>query len=140
MVDIDPRTLTDRYVALWNEPDPDRRRDAIGELWPAGGVHVLLPPEDIRRAAAGLGFADLTLRARGHDGLQRRVTRAYEEFVAPGTFAFRSRGDAARLDDVVKFHWEMVSRADGEVAAVGLEILRLDADGRIAADYQFIEG
>jgi hypothetical protein len=67
------------------------------------------------------------------------VTRAYEEFVAPGTFTFSSRRNADRLHDVVKFTWEMVSR-DGEVAGVGLEILVLDQDGRIRTDYQFVEG
>jgi hypothetical protein len=38
----------------------------------------------------------------------------------------------------VKFHWEMVT-PDGEVAAVGLEIVLLAADGRIRLDYQLIE-
>jgi hypothetical protein len=68
------------------------------------------------------------------------VTRAYEQFVAPGTFVFRSRGDADRLHDVVKFHGEMVPRAGGDMAGIGLEILVLGADGRIVSDYQFIEG
>ena len=66
------------------------------------------------------------------------MTRAYEEFIAPGKFSFRSRHNAARLGDVVKFQWEMVSKG-GEVAGVGLEFLVLAADGRIRLDYQFIE-
>jgi hypothetical protein len=36
------------------------------------------------------------------------------------------------------FNWEMVDRA-GTVAAVGLELLLLAADGRVRIDYQFIE-
>ncbi|MBF9132895.1 hypothetical protein I0C86_28635 [Plantactinospora sp. S1510] len=71
MPGIDPKTLTDRYVAVWSEPDPERRRD-------------------------GLGFDRLVL--------------------------------------------EMVPRDGGDVTRVGLEILVLGADGRIASDYQFIEG
>jgi hypothetical protein len=67
------------------------------------------------------------------------VTRSYEDFVAPGEFSFRPRDNAARLDDVVKFNWEMVRTSDGEVAAVGLEVLVLDDDGRIRIDHQFIE-
>jgi hypothetical protein len=93
----------------------------------------------MRQAAEGLGFDRFVLEARGHDALESRVTRAYEEFVAPGTFVFRSRGDADRLHDVVKFRWEMVSRDSGDVAAVGLEFLVLGPDGRIVSDYQFIE-
>ncbi|HEX8861242.1 MAG TPA: hypothetical protein VGC06_19535, partial [Actinomycetes bacterium] len=69
-----------------------------------------------------------------------RVTRSYEEFVAPGEFVFRPRDNVARLGNVVKFNWEMVPVGGGEAAGVGLEILILDDDGRIRIDYQFIEG
>ena len=130
--------LVESYVAVWNEPDPERRRAAVRELWAPDAVHVLQPPEEIRRVAAGIGFDRPVLEARGHDALDVRVTRAHDEFVAPGGYVFRARGDADRLRDVVKFRWEMVHR-DGPVAGVGLEVLVLAADGRIAADYQFIE-
>ncbi|QXE38836.1 hypothetical protein KQY30_02005 [Streptomyces sp. GMY02] len=125
---------------MWNEPDAGRRRAAIQELWCADAVHVLQPPEEILRTAQGLGFDRLVLEARGHRALEFRVTRAYEEFVAPGTFVFRSRGNTDRLHDIVKFNWEMVPRDGGEAVGVGLEILVLDAEGRIVSDYQFIEG
>jgi hypothetical protein len=140
MADIDLKNLTDRYVSVWNQPDAQRRRSAIRELWSADAVHVVRAPQEMRQAAERLGFDRLVLDARGHDALEFRVTRAYEEFVAPGTFVFQSRGDAERLHDVVKFGWEMVPRAGGDVAGAGLEILVLGADGRIVSDYQFIEG
>jgi hypothetical protein len=124
---------------MWNEPDPERRRTAIRDLWSVDGTHLLQAPEDIRKAAAAVGFDDLILEAHGYDALEIRVARAHAEFVAPGSYTFRSRGDAERLGDIVKFHWEMVSSESGEVAAVGLEILVLGADGRIATDHQFIE-
>ncbi|MGW1805399.1 hypothetical protein [Streptomyces sp. NPDC002078] len=139
-IDMDIHQLTDRYVAVWNEPDAERRRAAVRALWSADAVHMLQPPKELLQAAEGLGFDRLVLEARGHSALDFRVTRAYEEFVAPGTFVFRSRGNTDRLHDVVKFHWEMVQRDGGEVAAVGLEILVLGPDGRILSDYQFIEG
>ncbi|MFG3137127.1 hypothetical protein ACGFZA_13035 [Streptomyces sp. NPDC048211] len=140
MADIDIHDLTDRYVAVWNEPDGERRRAAIRELWSADAVHVLQPPSEILRTAEGLGFDRLLLEARGHRALEFRVTRAHEEFVAAGTFVFRSRNNSDRLRDVVKFNWEMAPRDGGEVAGVGLEILVLGPDGRIVSDYQFIEG
>lgn len=139
MIGLDLRDLTGRYVAVWGEPDPERRRAAIRALWSDDAVHVLQPPLELRRAAAGLGFDRLVLEARGHAELEARVARAYQEFVAPGTYVFRSRGDADRLRDVVKFRWEMVPRDGGPAAGAGLEILVLGADGRIAGDYQFIE-
>ena len=130
--------IADRYVAVWNEPDPSVRRTLIRELWASGGVQVLEAPEAMREGAARYAMSAL-LEARGHDQLEQRVARAYEEFVAPGEFSFRSRGNAARLGDLLKFNWEMVSTNGGDVAAVGLEVLELDGDGRIRTDYQFIE-
>jgi hypothetical protein len=136
---IESKGLVDRYVALWMEADPSVRRKIIRDLWAPDGAHVLEPPREIRDAAKALGFRAPALEARGWEALEARVTRAHEEFVAPGRFAFRSRENASRLRDVVKFNWEMVPVGDGAVAAVGLEILVLDREGRITCDYQFIE-
>jgi len=133
----DPTALVDGYVAIWNEADAARRHAAVAELWTEDAVHVFRPPQEVIDAAAALDVTAL-FQARGHGELEARVTRAYEQFVAPEQFSFRLRGGAARLGDVVKFNWEMVS-PDGEVVGVGLEFLVLDADGRIRLDYQFIE-
>lgn len=46
--------------------------------------------------------------------------------------------NAQALREVVTFNWEMVQPATGEVLAVGLEFLRLDEEGRVVSDYQFI--
>ena len=140
MTDIGPQELADRYVAVWNEPDAKLRRKAIHELWAEDGVHILQPPQEIRKAAVGLGFTSTTLKARGHNALEVRVTRAYKEFVAPGQFIFKARDNTDRLDNVVKFNWDMVSPGGDEVAGTGLEILIFDEHGRIKTDYQFIEG
>ncbi|MGC5009709.1 hypothetical protein ACLQ2R_02985 [Streptosporangium sp. DT93] len=136
---IDIQELVGRYVAVWNEPDPELRREAVAGLWAKDGVQVLQPPREIRDAAGALGLTAV-LEARGHEELEVRVTRSYEEFVAPGAFLFRSRDNADRLGDIVKFNWEMVPTGGGEPAGVGLEILVLDEDGRIRTDHQFIEG
>jgi hypothetical protein len=140
MTDIDPQELVRRYVAVWNEPDAELRRKAIHHLWAEDGAHILQPPQEIRRAAAELGFPSTTLQARGHDELEVRVTRAYQEFVAPGEFTFQPRDNADRLGNIVKFNWEMIPTGGREAAGAGLEILILDEDGRIKTDYQFIEG
>lgn len=139
MSDISPRELASRYAAVWTESDAELRRKTIQELWAEDGAHILQPPQEIRQAAAGLGFTSATLEAHGHDQLEVRVTRAYEEFVAPGQFTFKARDNADRLHNVVKFTWDMVPVGGGEAAGTGLEILLLDGDGRIETDYQFIE-
>jgi hypothetical protein len=131
--------LVERYVALWNEPDPGTRRDAIRELWTEDGAQLLAPPREITERAIAIGFDQTTLEARGHRALEARVARAHAEFVAPGDYRFRRAGDPARVGDAVKFAWEMVGVADDAPAATGLEFLVLDVRGRIRLDYQFIE-
>ncbi|MFI6513752.1 hypothetical protein ACIBCT_39635 [Streptosporangium sp. NPDC050855] len=135
---IDVQELVGRYVAVWNEPDPGLRREAVAGLWAKDGVQRLQPPQEIRDAAGALGLTAV-LEARGHEELEVRVTRSYEEFVAPGAFRFRPRGGAGRVGDMVTFAWEMVPTDGGEPAGAGLEVLVLDEDGRILTDHQFIE-
>ena len=132
--------LTDRYVALWNEPDAERRRRMIAELWTEDGRHLLQPPQEIRGIAAqpGIGLTAI-LEARGHEEIEARAASAYEHWVGSEGLTFRARDDADGLADVVTFHWEAVAR-DGEVVGVGLNFLVLAADGRIERDYAFIVG
>ena len=127
-------------MALWNEPDADRRRRMIAELWTEDGSQILQPPQEMRDIAAspGIGLA-ATLEARGHSELRARATTSYEHWVGSEGLSFRARDDAQRLGDVVKFHWEAVAE-DGSTAAVGLNVLVLAADGRIQRNYTFVDG
>jgi hypothetical protein len=131
--------LADTYLALWNEPDADRRQRMIAELWTEDGSQILQPPQEMREIAArpGIGLA-ATLDARGHAELEARAATSYEHWVGSEGLSFRGRDDAERLGDVVKFRWEAVS-PDGEVTAVGLVFLVLGTDSRIRRDYVFIE-
>ena len=130
--------LAESYVALWNEPDGDRRRRMIAELWAEDGRHILQPPQEIREIAARPGIAmTATLEARGYEEIEARAASAYEHWVGSEGLSFRGRDHAERLGDVVKLHWEAVAK-DGTVFGVGLSFLVLAADGRIERDYTFI--
>src|ERR671917_1037031 len=130
--------LAKRYLALWNEPNADRRRRMIAELWTEDGRHILQPPQEIREIAAqpGIGLTAI-LEARGYEQIEARVASAYEHWVGSEGLSFRGRDDADALGDAVKFHWEAVTK-DGTVFAVGLSFLILTADDRIERDYTFI--
>jgi hypothetical protein len=132
--------LAERYVALWNEPDPEVRRDLIRGLWAADGAQILVdPPKEVRDAAEQLSFPVPPLEVHGYEALEARVTRAYEMFIAPGEYVFEAQGEASQLlGNVVGITWGMVSRDNRQVAGSGLDVLALDSDGRIRADYQFI--
>src|SRR5262245_50952312 len=115
--------VAQRYMALWNEPDADRRRQTIAELWTENGRHILQPPQEVRDIAGRPGIAlAAILEARGHDEIEVRAASAYEHWVASEGLSFRGRDDAERLGDVVKFHWEAIVK-DGEVFGVGLTFL-----------------
>ena len=130
--------LAEKYLALWNEPDADRRRRMIAELWTEDGRHILQPPQEIRELAAQPGIAmTATLEAQGYEEIEARAASAYEHWVGSEGLTFRGRDDADRLGDVVKLHWEAVAK-DGTVVAVGLSFLILAADGRIERDYTFV--
>src|SRR3954447_16606482 len=130
--------LAETYVALWNEADADRRRRTIAELWVEDGRHILQPPQEIREIAAQPGIAmTAILEAQGYEQIEARAAGVYEHWVGSEGLSFRPRGDADRLGDVVKLHWEAVAK-DGALFAVGLSVLVLAADGRIERDYTFI--
>jgi hypothetical protein len=134
----DTQAFAEKYLALWNEPDADRRRRSIAELWTEDGTHILQPPQEIREIAARPGLAmTAVLEARGYEDIEARAASAYEHWVGSEGLSFRGRDDADRLGDVVKFHWEAVGK-DGELVAVGLVFLVLTADGRIERDYTFV--
>ena len=132
--------LADRYITLWNEPDADIRRELIRELWAPDGAQVLVdPPQAVREAAERLRFSVPPLEVHGYEALEARVTRAYEMFIASGEYVFESRDDATQLlGNVVTLGWTMVPATGGDPAGGGVEVLALDADGRIRTDYQFI--
>src|SRR4051812_13403902 len=109
--------LAKKYLALWNQPDADRRRRMIAELWTEDGRHILQPPQDIRAIAAqpGIGLTAI-LEAQGYEEIEARAASAYEHWVGSEGLSFRGR-DAERLADVVKFHWEAVAKG-GELFGV----------------------
>jgi hypothetical protein len=113
------RTITDRYLAVWNEPDARSRRTAIGSLWEPDGVE----------------YVDGGIQFRGHEELDRRIAHAYDEFVGSGKYYATMADDASRHDDVITFTVQL-STDEGEVAWAARVFLLLGETGRIREDYQ----
>jgi hypothetical protein len=111
--------LTDRYVAVWNEPDRDTRRRRIEGVWaPDGATCYRL------------------LDACGHEAIEARVAGSWERWLREGKYIFRPVRAIAH-DKAIRFEFAMVATAAGRIEAQGLCYLLLDRDGRIARDYQF---
>jgi len=116
-----PADLVERYVAIWHEPDAERRRAAVEVIWTPDGAHY-----------------SPTLEAHGYDELAARVQRSYQRWVADEGFVFRSAGDAAGHHDTLTFAWEMLPHDGGQIESVGRDFFLLAPDGRARAIYQFI--
>ena len=110
--------IVDRYVAVWNEPDPAARYAAIAGLW----------------APDATEFLD-SKRFRGHDELAGRVARAHEAFVATGKYAVTSAGDLAVRQDLITFTAQLTTPG-GEVDWESRIFLLIGAEGLIQEDYQ----
>ena len=132
--------LADRYLALWNEPDAERRRRHDRRALDRG--RVADPPAaagDARDRRERRASAWRPRSRRGDTPSSRRGRqRPTSSGSGPPDSASGGATTSIGCGDVVKFHWEAVS-PDGEVTAVGLVFLVLGADGRIRRDYVFIE-
>jgi len=114
--------LADLYVSVWNEPDPQRRRAIIAQLWTPEGEHHV-------RTRKAIGYAELEVRVRD----------SHLKNVAERGYLFRRSGEAQALRDSIMFLWEMFHPGRPQaVEALGAQFLLLAPDGRIAVDYQFI--
>jgi hypothetical protein len=63
---IDVNELTERYVAVWNETNAERRCEMVRELWTNDGIECTTARE-----------------TRCHDALEARVTASHERRRSP---------------------------------------------------------
>ena len=116
--EVAAHTITDRYLAVWREPDPQSRRAAIAGLWEPDGAEYV----------EGTQF-------RGHEELDARIAHAYEEFVASGKYNVAMADDVTRHDDIITFTVQLSTQA-GQVAWAARVFLLLGDGGCIREDYQ----
>ena len=119
--------LADHYVALWNEPDPDRRRAAdrrsSGRRWRAGAAD---PPRGGPRRGRGARPVRHDRRAGSTRprGARRPGPSAPTRTSSPAA-STRSGGATTSTRSATRgqFHWEMVSRRRRDHAGGGLKFL-----------------
>ncbi|WP_097263328.1 hypothetical protein [Streptomyces sp. TLI_55] len=114
--------LLKRYVAVWNEPDAAARGAEVANLWTPDGLHYTQ-----------------TRRFQGTEQLVARVTEAHDQFVAGQGLRFRSGDNPVGHAGALTFNWLMTPGDSDTVLAVGFDVVLLDDEGRIVADYQFNE-
>jgi SnoaL-like protein len=115
-----PNELTARYVDLWNETDPELRREGVARLYAPDAIYVFYRRDPIQ----------------GHAALAGQMAYTHEIY-GPMGYVFRSSNNATGHHNIVRFNWVMVSAASGEMEMAGQDIVVLGDDGRIQQDYQF---
>jgi hypothetical protein len=111
--------LVSRYLAVWNESDPDARRAAIEDVWADDGRYV-----------------DPLTEVEGHDEISALVDAVQQQM--PG-HVFRLLGGVDAHHDVARFSWELVPGGGGESIAEGFDVAVTDDDGRIRSVVGFID-
>lgn len=109
--------LIDRYVAMWNETDPDRRQALIAQTW----------TEDAH-------YLDPILAGDGHDGIDAMIVGFQTQF--PGNQVRRVSAVDAHHDRV-RFGFA-IGPEDGPDLAGGLDVGTL-VDGRLRSITGFLD-
>jgi hypothetical protein len=116
------RDLTDvihGYVAMWNERDPERRRDLVA-----------------RTVTEDATYLDPVFEGQGVDGFAALIEAAQAQF--PG-HSVRLAGAPDAHHDRVRFTWHLVGpNGDGPVA-VGIDFATRAEDGRLRDVTGFLE-
>ena len=114
----DYQTIAERYLTIWNEPDPDHRRVLVEAAWVPAGI-----------------YADPIMSGQGHAGIASMIEAARGQF--PG-HQFTLRGQPDGHGTHVRFSW-LLSPTDAPPIAGGTDVAALDTDGRFLVVTGFLD-
>jgi SnoaL-like domain len=110
--------IAERYIACWNEADPQRRRKLIDELW-----------------AEDASYVDPMAEARGRDEIDALMGAVQTQF--PGlTFSLAGLVDAHHRQ--ARFSWAL-GPAGAEPVVLGFDVAVAAEDGRLASVLGFLD-
>ena len=113
----DISSLVDLYIAAWNEPDAEHRRELIARVWADAPTYV-----------------DPMLASDGREGIDAMIRDVQNRF--PG-HRFSRTGDVEAHHDRLRFRWELASAA-GEPVVEGTDFAVLAA-GRLLSVTGFFD-
>ena len=116
MADI--QKVVNKYIAIWNESDPERRRALIAETW-----------------TENASYLDPMLQGDGRDGIDAMIVGVQERF--PG-HRFRRTGDVESHHDRLRFTWELAPQA-GDPVVSGTDFGVVTPDNRLQAITGFFD-
>jgi len=114
-----PDTIAQDYLSVWNQPDAGERLSQMAAGWTDAAE-----------------YADPLMAASGRGAICAMIEQARTQF--PGhAFSLRGKPDSHR--HFVRFSWDLAPEGGSPVAG-GTDVVRLDAQGRIAEVVGFLDG
>ena len=110
--------LVDRYLACWNETDPEARRALIAQHWSPRPSYI-----------------DPVAAVTGRDAVHTTIGAVQQQF--PG-FTFSPVGPVDAHHQQARFTWGL-GPADAEPLVVGFDVVVLDDEGRIDTVLGFLD-
>jgi hypothetical protein len=110
--------IADRYIALWNETDADRRRELIAQAWTETARYI-----------------DPMMQGAGHDGIDAMIAGVQQQFPGHG---FSLVGQPDGHADRIRFSWKLAA-GGAPVVAQGTDFAVIAADGRLESVTGFLD-
>ena len=113
----DVNTIASRYIDLWNERSPGRRREMLAANWTSDAKYI-----------------DPLMSGDGHDGVDALIAGVQQRFP---DFRFQLIGQPSGYGDHVRFSWGLgPDGADSPIKGTDFAVVR---DGRIRSITGFLD-
>lgn len=110
--------IVQRYIASWNETDPERRRKLVDELWDDQASYI-----------------DPLAEAHGRDAIDAVIAAAQAQF--PG-FVFTLNGPVDAHHQQARFTWAL-GPADAGPVVIGFDVAVVTENGRLRTVLGFLD-
>jgi hypothetical protein len=113
----DVTTIANRYIDLWNERTPGKRRELLGQNWTSDAIYV-----------------DPLMRGDGHDGVDALIAGVQQRFP---DFRFKLIGEPNGYGEHLRFSWGLgPNGVDSPIKGTDFAVLK---DGRIKSITGFLD-
>jgi hypothetical protein len=114
----DVNALVQRYFTIWNETNPERRRDLIAQTWAGDATYI-----------------DPMMRGDGPAGIDAMVQGVQNQFAG---HLFRQIGAVDAHNGHLRFAWELAPAA-GPVLVAGTDFAVVTDDNRLQTVIGFLD-
>ncbi|MBD2746015.1 nuclear transport factor 2 family protein [Microvirga sp. BT688] len=113
----DATSIANRYIALWNETNADRRQDQLANLWSEDGT-----------------YSDPLMQGSGHSQIDALISAVHQRFP---DFRFSLIGQPDGYGENIRFSWQLGPEgADGPIKGTDFATLN---NGRLKQVTGFLD-